>query len=744
MTASRRPHSLSPSTIAHRVAGHEFISHTNAAMTMKSIYDDHEQMLQDQGLEVVVVPYRPAPHDKNHSSRSTITNNHNANALIKNRNPGTNDSSSTSVETTETNISTAEQESSSPEFMTAHPSRQLVTPRSQLAMVEAVCHNQDNGNKSLLHPIAPRTPERDAQLQRQHTTSSRAAQSTAAPNNNAQPNSQNAKPHNSTNKSPSKKRNRKLSYLQLAKLGYQELVHAIIRPPRSHYPLESLGPDSFSFCNVQFKRRDFSVMNERGMRIVCSLWSCKEWNLDLGNSHGREINRQESTEECYTGRFILDYWDESKERGRMYLQLNEDALQDVSNGDYDEDSLEEEETVHDRNEAASTLNFGQCTITNNNRTKSNTSSNNTTTTTRQRHPVVIYLHGNSSSRLEVIPQLGHLLSLGVSVLSFDFTGSGHSDGDYVSLGYHEREDLDAIVKFLRNTRQVSSIALWGRSMGAATALMYASRDPTIACMVLDSPFTDLQRLIEEMVEKGRKHGVIVPNLILNVVMRLIKNSVKSTAGFSLRHISPISHAEKCFVPAMFVAGEHDDFIHKSHSILIHRKYAGDKNISIVDGDHNSPRPRFLQQSACLFLQSVMGLPADEELVVPTGINLLIPPWLMKNPRGLGSRDKAKDVLHSRQKRTKTWLPVKEQNEQKVHHRSQSEVLEFHQDKGLHRRRQTSPDFNVSRSNRNDDEVFSAREEEASAVLAAANPPDMNERQKDIQRSLFKMLGQSEP
>lgn len=35
--------------------------------------------------------------------------------------------------------------------------------------------------------------------------------------------------------------------------------------------------------------------------------------------------------------------------------------------------------------------------------------------------------------------LSYLLSLGVSVFAFDFAGSGMSDGEYVSLGWYERE-----------------------------------------------------------------------------------------------------------------------------------------------------------------------------------------------------------------------------------------------------------------------------------------------------------------
>jgi pimeloyl-ACP methyl ester carboxylesterase len=243
-----------------------------------------------------------------------------------------------------------------------------------------------------------------------------------------------------------------------------------------------------------------------------------------------------------------------------------------------------------------------------------------------RIPVVIYMHGNSSARVEVLPQLSYLLSLGVAVFSFDFAGSGKSDGEYVSLGYYEREDLACVVAHLRATNVVSTIALWGRSMGAATSLMFGDRDPSIACMILDSPFADLTQLAEEMVEKGRDQGIVVPTFVVSVALRMISNSVKKQANVNIKNISPISHADKCFIPALFVAGEHDDFIKKHHAEEIYERYAGDKNIIIVEGDHNSPRPKFMFDSASIFLQTCLQIPNSWALPVPPSMNLMCPPW----------------------------------------------------------------------------------------------------------------------
>ena len=70
-----------------------------------------------------------------------------------------------------------------------------------------------------------------------------------------------------------------------------------------------------------------------------------------------------------------------------------------------------------------------------------------------------------------------------------------STGEYVTLGEREKDDVEVVIEYLRkgvNRLQstvyfpVSVIGLWGRSMGAVTALLHSSRDPSIAAMVLDS------------------------------------------------------------------------------------------------------------------------------------------------------------------------------------------------------------------------------------------------------------------
>ncbi|MED6160048.1 hypothetical protein PIB30_047849, partial [Stylosanthes scabra] len=101
-------------------------------------------------------------------------------------------------------------------------------------------------------------------------------------------------------------------------------------------------------------------------------------------------------------------------------------------------------------------------------------------------PCVIYCHGNSGCRADANESVVVLLPSNITVFTLDFSGSGLSEGDYVSLGWHEKDDLKMAVSYLRSNKQISGIGLWGRSMGAVTSLLYGAEDPYIAGMVLDS------------------------------------------------------------------------------------------------------------------------------------------------------------------------------------------------------------------------------------------------------------------
>ena len=216
-------------------------------------------------------------------------------------------------------------------------------------------------------------------------------------------------------------------------------------------------------------------------------------------------------------------------------------------------------------------------------------------------PCVIYLHGNSSSRCEVVPEIKYLLKKGITVFAFDFSGCGRSEGEYISLGWHEQDDVACVVDFLRRSNKVSTIGLWGRSMGAATALMYSTKDLSIAGLVLDSPFSSLKSLINELA----KDRVNLPDFVVKQAIKWIKETIKEKAGFNLDDVEPKDYAPKCFIPAYFCHSKEDTFVNIHHCKDLYNLYAGDKNIVYVKGNHNSERSIHFRDSVAQFFYKAL-------------------------------------------------------------------------------------------------------------------------------------------
>jgi alpha-beta hydrolase superfamily lysophospholipase len=120
----------------------------------------------------------------------------------------------------------------------------------------------------------------------------------------------------------------------------------------------------------------------------------------------------------------------------------------------------------------------------------------------------------------------------------------------VSLGWFERDDLHMIVEYLRKERRCSTIGLWGRSMGSVTALLHGDRDPSIAGMVLDSPFSDMKLLVSELAKSHTK----IPGIFVSAALKLVRSTIRGKANFDIFDLTPISHVKECFIPALFATG----------------------------------------------------------------------------------------------------------------------------------------------------------------------------------------------
>lgn len=116
-------------------------------------------------------------------------------------------------------------------------------------------------------------------------------------------------------------------------------------------------------------------------------------------------------------------------------------------------------------------------------------------------PCVIYSHGNDGNKLQGLEYWKQLADQGINLCTFDFSGCGNSEGDLVTLGHKEKYDLYSVIDHIKENFRVSEIGLWGRSMGAATSILYLSNELGEAnCIVLDSGFSSLDKIMNSLIE----------------------------------------------------------------------------------------------------------------------------------------------------------------------------------------------------------------------------------------------------
>ena len=207
-------------------------------------------------------------------------------------------------------------------------------------------------------------------------------------------------------------------------------------------------------------------------------------------------------------------------------------------------------------------------------------------------PIVLYLHGNSSSRLEGLNNLEILLNHNINLFVIDFPGCGLSEGEYISLGYHEKDDVKILVDFIENLPGVGKIGLWGRSMGAATTLLYANTDPRISAICVDSPFEDFKKLAEELVVKQIK----LPKFIIDGALKIVQGTVKKKNGLDIYKLRPIDKVSTTYQPALFIHAINDELINIEHSINLFNNYGGPKSLKCCDKGGHRPcahRPQLL-------------------------------------------------------------------------------------------------------------------------------------------------------
>lgn len=184
---------------------------------------------------------------------------------------------------------------------------------------------------------------------------------------------------------------------------------------------------------------------------------------------------------------------------------------------------------------------------------------------------VIIAHGYGRNRLQddvpLLPVIASLVKNGSNAVLFDFRNSGESGGHITSIGLFEVLDLLGAIDFVRSHPEWNQqIVLYGFSMGASTALVAASLDPSVAAVIADSPFADLEGYLRENLSVWTNLPAVPFNTMILSITPLL-------TGLDISHMSPLASIQSYGSrPVLLIHGEADSDIPINNSEQLLEKH----------------------------------------------------------------------------------------------------------------------------------------------------------------------------
>lgn len=226
-------------------------------------------------------------------------------------------------------------------------------------------------------------------------------------------------------------------------------------------------------------------------------------------------------------------------------------------------------------------------------------------------PAVLAMHGWGANASTMWPVAAPLVNAGMAVLLLDARCHGDSDDEAFTSLPRFAEDIAAGLRWLGAQPRVDAgrIALLGHSVGAAAALLHASRTARqegqpVAAVVSLAAFAHPEELMRRIL---RERGVPYP-----VLGWAVLRHVQKAIGERFDAIAPVNTIRAVDVPVLLVHGRADETVPFEDAPRLQRA-ARAARLLAVDGGHDL-REALAPHAAAIaeFLRQALQGPAGEQ------------------------------------------------------------------------------------------------------------------------------------
>ena len=171
------------------------------------------------------------------------------------------------------------------------------------------------------------------------------------------------------------------------------------------------------------------------------------------------------------------------------------------------------------------------------------------------HKWVILVHGYGCDQRYAWDYAADYLQNNFNVLTPDMRACGMSEGMYVTMGVKESDDILLWVQKIIEDDQNAQIALHGVSMGAATVLLAASKNPppNVAAVISDCAYTNVYDIFGDQLEK-------LFHLPRFPIMNCVDIVSRIKTGAYVSEAAPIDKIQNVKVPVLFIHGTADELV----------------------------------------------------------------------------------------------------------------------------------------------------------------------------------------
>lgn len=168
---------------------------------------------------------------------------------------------------------------------------------------------------------------------------------------------------------------------------------------------------------------------------------------------------------------------------------------------------------------------------------------------------------------------------------------------------------------IKARQPIDRFVLWGRSMGAVTAILYSEmnllqRQAHISCLLLDSPFSKLTTMVDDV----GKAKMGLPSFIMSIGMSVIKGTIKSKINFDITKLDPLSSSKKLLIPASFISAKEDNLVLPKRIQEYFNSYRHpNKQIIHSEYEHNSDREEEVLEQCFSFIERVLLSETDKDI-----------------------------------------------------------------------------------------------------------------------------------